>query len=257
MRSLAAALYSIAVTAWVGSLISAAIGFIAAPLLFARIADRTVAGALAGVMFTYTAWIGLGCGAYLVLYPAVAVKGWRAFQSGVFWIGADAGPRRGRHFGVQPILAQLKSDALPRQVMESALRSRFATWHGVSSVLYLVQSLLGSPWWCCRSGARAASAFGCELRCVRQPASWSPVPRLRRPPAPTFAAWHPLDSRAKAPAGCRCAEPRRNRAPCRFRANRASRIFPLDAVESQLDQFVGLEATVDLGQHGRRQALSG
>jgi hypothetical protein len=47
------------------------------------------------------------------------------------------------HFGVQPVLAQLKADALPRQVMESALRDRFATWHGVSSALYLVQTLLG------------------------------------------------------------------------------------------------------------------
>jgi hypothetical protein len=32
-------------------------------------------------------------------------------------------------------------------------------------------------------------------------------------------------------------------------------IFTLDAVKSDLDQFVGLEATVDLGQDGRRQAL--
>jgi hypothetical protein len=85
----------------------------------------------------------LGCGAYLVLFLLFG-KGWRAIQSGVFWIVllmlvlTAAG-----HFGVQPILAQLKADALPRQVMESALRSRFATWHGVSSVLYLVQSLLG------------------------------------------------------------------------------------------------------------------
>ncbi len=47
------------------------------------------------------------------------------------------------HFGVQPLLAQLKADALPRQVMESALRDRFSEWHGVSRVLYLVQSLLG------------------------------------------------------------------------------------------------------------------
>lgn len=141
MRSLAAALYSIAVTAWVGSLM--AIGFIAAPLLFARIADRTLAGALAGDMFTVTAWVGFACGSYLILY-LLAVKGWRAFQSGVFWIVllmfalAAAG-----HFGVQPILAQLKADALPRQVMESALRDRFSTWHGVSSALYLVQTLLG------------------------------------------------------------------------------------------------------------------
>ena len=44
--------------------------------------------------------------------------------------------------GWQP-LAQLKADALPREVMESVLRDRFATWHGISSILYLVQSLLG------------------------------------------------------------------------------------------------------------------
>ena len=46
-------------------------------------------------------------------------------------------------FGVQPLLAQLKADALPREVMESVLRNRFAAWHGVSSILYLVQTLLG------------------------------------------------------------------------------------------------------------------
>jgi hypothetical protein len=74
----------------------------------------------------------------------VLAKGWRAIQSGVFWIVllmlalTAAG-----HFGVQPLLAQLKADALPRQVMESALRDRFSEWHGVSRVLYLLQSLLG------------------------------------------------------------------------------------------------------------------
>jgi hypothetical protein len=38
-------------------------------------------------------------------------------------------------------------------------------------------------------------------------------------------------------------------------ANRAGAIFTLDAVKSDLDQFVGLEATVDLGQDGRCQAF--
>jgi hypothetical protein len=46
-------------------------------------------------------------------------------------------------FGIQPLLAQLKAEALPREVMESVLRDRFATWHGISSILYLIQSLLG------------------------------------------------------------------------------------------------------------------
>jgi hypothetical protein len=40
-------------------------------------------------------------------------------------------------------MAQLKADALPRGVMESVLRDRFSTWHGVSSILYLIQSMLG------------------------------------------------------------------------------------------------------------------
>jgi len=40
-------------------------------------------------------------------------------------------------------MAQLKAAALPREVMESVMRDRFVAWHGISSILYLVQSLLG------------------------------------------------------------------------------------------------------------------
>jgi MFS family permease len=141
MKGLAAALYSIAVAVWVGGLL--AIGFIAAPVLFAQLPDRALAGSLAGAMFTVTAWVGLACGSYLVLFVLFA-KGWRFLQSGVFWIVllmlalTVAG-----HFGVQPILEQLKADALPRRIMESALRERFNAWHGVSTALYVAQSLLG------------------------------------------------------------------------------------------------------------------
>jgi hypothetical protein len=141
MRGFFSALYGITVTVWVGGLF--ATGYLAAPVLFSQLADRSLAGAVAGAMFSVVAWVGLACGTYLILF-VLAGKGWRAVQSGVFWIVllmlalTVAG-----HFGIQPILAQLKADALPRQVMESALRDRFSTWHGVSSALYLVQSLLG------------------------------------------------------------------------------------------------------------------
>ncbi len=141
MGKLASALYSIAVVVWVGSLL--AIGLIAAPVLFTQLADRGVAGGLAGEMFSVTALVGFGCGTYLLLFVMFA-KGWRAIKSAVFWIVllmlalTAAG-----HFGVQPILEQLQADALPRRVMESVMRDRFATWHGVSRGLYLVQSLLG------------------------------------------------------------------------------------------------------------------
>jgi hypothetical protein len=46
-------------------------------------------------------------------------------------------------FGIQPLMAQLKTDALPREVMQSVLRDRFVAWHGASSILYMMQSLLG------------------------------------------------------------------------------------------------------------------
>ena len=141
MKGLASALYSIAVAVWVGGLL--VIGYLVAPVLFSQVADRAMAGTVAGVMFSAMAWVGLACGAYLILF-LLAGKGGRAIRSGVFWIVLlMLALNVAGHVGVQPILAQLKADALPLQVMESALRDRFSTWHGVSAVLYLVQSLFG------------------------------------------------------------------------------------------------------------------
>ena len=59
MRSFADALQSITVTLWVGG--QWAIGFIVAPLLFARLPDRALAGMLAGKLFTIVAFIGIAC----------------------------------------------------------------------------------------------------------------------------------------------------------------------------------------------------
>lgn len=141
MRKLGDALYSLAITLWVGTLF--AIGYLAAPTLFAQLTDRVLAGSLAGEMFKWVAWLGIACAAYLLLFLVVR-RGLRVFKSSVFWLVllmlalTIVG-----HFGIAPLLTQLKVDALPRQVMESALRDRFFTWHGISSGLYLIESLLG------------------------------------------------------------------------------------------------------------------
>jgi hypothetical protein len=37
----------------------------------------------------------------------------------------------------------LKQQALPAEVMQSIFRDRFAAWHGVSSVFYLIECFLG------------------------------------------------------------------------------------------------------------------
>lgn len=142
MQRFADALFEIALTLWVGSLWT--IGYVVAPLLFHVLtADRQLAGFLAGRFFEAGAWLGLACAAYLLFFKLLR-NGTTACRQRFFWLAllmlllTLVGL-----FGVQPLLAQLKADALPREVLESVLRNRFATWHGVSSVLYLLQSVLG------------------------------------------------------------------------------------------------------------------
>jgi hypothetical protein len=142
MGRFAEALQSIAATLWVGAMWG--IGYIVAPVLFSRLGDRALAGLIAGKLFSLIAWVGIGCAIYLLLFRMVR-SGTGVFRQGVFWIAllmlalVCAG-----EFGIQPIMAALKEEALPKQVMESVLRDRFAAWHGVSSVLYIIQSLLGA-----------------------------------------------------------------------------------------------------------------
>lgn len=141
MHRFAEHVYSVTISLWVGALW--AIGYLAAPVLFAMLDDRAMAGRVAGVMFSYVGWLGMAVSAYLLVFLALRKNG-AAFRCSVFWLVllmlflTMAG-----QFGIQPILAQLKADSLPREVMESAMRDRFMVWHGVSSIVYLIESLLG------------------------------------------------------------------------------------------------------------------
>lgn len=141
MSRVADYLFAIAATLWVGVLW--AIGTIAAPTLFAQLDDRALAGTLAGRMFATVAWIGIGCAAYMLIYLFLR-EGMRAMKSAVFWLVLVmllfvlAG-----HFGVGSILAQLRAESLPREMVEGMMQSRFNTWHGIASVLYLIECVLG------------------------------------------------------------------------------------------------------------------
>ena len=141
MKFLAEALYAVALTLWVGGMW--AIGYIVAPTLFYALSDRTLAGGLAGKLFTLIAYVGIGCAIYVMLFRITRFGG-ACFKQGIFWIVLVmllltlAG-----EFGVQPILASLKHQALPQEAVESMFRDRFAAWHGVASVLYVIQSVLG------------------------------------------------------------------------------------------------------------------
>lgn len=141
MQKLSEAIYLIVIALWVGGLW--AIGYLTAPVLFASLGDRQLAGVVAGKLFALIGWVGLGGAAYLLVF-LISRWGGQVFRRGVFWLVIlMALLTAASQFGIQPLMAQLKADALPREVMESVLRDRFATWHGVSSILYLVLSLLG------------------------------------------------------------------------------------------------------------------
>jgi hypothetical protein len=141
MKKLADALYSICITVWVGGLIG--IGYVAVPVLFVRLADRSIAGSLAASMFAIGSWIGLLCAAYLLAYlfrvhgrPALR-NPVTALVAAMLLLGVVG------QFVIQPVIAGLRMEALPLPVMQSPLAEAFARWHGVSSVLYLVQAVLG------------------------------------------------------------------------------------------------------------------
>jgi hypothetical protein len=134
-------LEKIAIVLWVGGLW--AIGYIAAPVLFIQLADKQLAGNLAGSMFTVIAYIGIACGVYLLIYRLNQFGG-NAFKQAFVWaVLLMLLITVGMQFGIQPIMESLKEQAMPKAVMQSIFSDRFAHWHGVSRIAYIIESLLG------------------------------------------------------------------------------------------------------------------
>ena len=117
----------IVITLWVGALWTTGIS---AYVLFDSVQDKQLAGSIAGKLFTVVSYIGMASGFYLLIQRLLDY-GTRALKQGFFWavfvmlLLVLAG-----HFGVQPILAQLKADAMPSDVMHSIFAERFGKWHG-------------------------------------------------------------------------------------------------------------------------------
>lgn len=123
---------------WAGSLWT--VGYLVAPTLFATLSDRSLAGTIAGSMFHVQAMASLACGLLLMLLLWLATPEWRAVRrrkvlaiiAGMLLCTVAV------HFGLQPMMAELRATGL----VEEAVKSRFGLLHGVSSVIYLVESFL-------------------------------------------------------------------------------------------------------------------
>jgi hypothetical protein len=130
------------VTLWAGSLWT--VGYLVAPVLFATLADRALAGTIAGSIFHAEAWLSVFCAVILIVLGILA--------------GNDSGPARKRflwlvigmlactlvgYFSLHPFMAALRETA-GAGGMDAAASTRFGILHGISSAFYLVQSVLAA-----------------------------------------------------------------------------------------------------------------
>lgn len=130
----------IVLTFWIGSLWMTGLS---ANILFNTIADRQLAGQVAGHLFRTVSYIGLASGGFLLL-QRMLVNGIASIKQYDVWvIVAMIVLILIGYFGIQLHLAQLKADAYPQNVMQSEYASAFTVWHGVSGVIYLIECLLG------------------------------------------------------------------------------------------------------------------
>jgi hypothetical protein len=127
------------VTLWAGSLWT--VGYLAAPLLFATLPDRMLAGTIAGSLFRAEAWLSLACGILLLaIFRSDTTLQSRTICTRIV-IGMLICVVVG-YFGLQPFMAEIRAAAAQAGgVMDDAMRMRFGVLHGVASVIYLLQSL--------------------------------------------------------------------------------------------------------------------
>ena len=128
------------ITAWVGSLWT--IGYLVAPTLFMTLADRVLAGTIAGKLFRVEAWVSVLIGICLLLILRVRRPGEPQRAMMFKLVAAMLACTLLGYFALQPSMAALREAAVGG-VVEGAARTKFGLLHGIASALYLIQSLLG------------------------------------------------------------------------------------------------------------------
>ena len=112
---------------WAGLVLT--VGLVAAPLLFAVLDDRHLAGLVAGRLFAMTAGLSMA----LALGVVFADRGWRSGR-GLAVTLAPAVLLVIGTLGIRPLLESARSTA-------GAGSPAFLLWHGVSTLIYGVVSV--------------------------------------------------------------------------------------------------------------------
>jgi hypothetical protein len=128
-------------TLWAGSLWT--VGYLVAPTLFAALDDRALAGTIVGHMLRSEAWLSIACAALmLVLLRMSTQMDAKRRRSANRLVVAMLACTLAVYLGLQPMMAALREAAGPGGVMESTARTQFGILHGVSQLIYVIQSLL-------------------------------------------------------------------------------------------------------------------
>ena len=127
---------------WVGSLLT--IGYAVAPVLFKTL-ERMTAGSVAAQLFRIEAILGVVCGVLLLALSNQQVRRGSSEYRRVRWIVAAMVCVLVGYFALQPFMNALRVAAMDAgtDIANSPYASRFGMLHGVSSVFYLVESVLG------------------------------------------------------------------------------------------------------------------
>lgn len=131
-------------TLWVGALWTA--GFIVAPTLFATLADRALAGTIAGSLFRVVAWLSIACAIALAILLSRSDE--RNKRPLLYLVAGMVACTVVGYFGLQPYMATLRevmhaSASIDAEQLAEA-RRHFGILHGVSTAFYVMQSLLGA-----------------------------------------------------------------------------------------------------------------
>ncbi|MBU3575789.1 DUF4149 domain-containing protein [Polynucleobacter sp. UK-Mo-2m-Kol15] len=129
---------------WVGSLLT--VGYLVAPAIFSTMTDRQAAGMVAGSIFRLEAYLSLiVCIGLMVLANLLVNRGLNQFRFIRWLLLAMLLCSVAAAFIFIPWMNALRDDALLQgmPVMLSPSATLFGRLHGASSILFMLQSLLG------------------------------------------------------------------------------------------------------------------
>ncbi len=123
---------------WTGVMVG--VGYIATPVLFKSLDDRSLAGSLAGQMFELVGIVGLICGGLLLIlrYKDMSTKlffQWRGIILLLMLILVAASV-----FILQPMIADVKAMGIEPGTDAA---KQFGMLHGISSIVYMITVISG------------------------------------------------------------------------------------------------------------------